>query len=150
MSETKEFHKRLQERLDLEGLSLFEFSKLSGIPYQTLKNCMDRGTLPGGDTLIKIAEYFGVTTDYLLTGRSPWESDVVVGGRAIKEGTEKYNALKELAEMDPAQLAKIRAIMNLVQGEVTAKARTKAKEAETPGSTGVDDSPVEKRKASNH
>lgn len=29
-------------------------------------NWQERGTIPGGDTLLKIADYFGVTVDYLL------------------------------------------------------------------------------------
>jgi repressor LexA len=34
-------------------------------------NWSDRGTVPGGDVMAKIAEYFNVSVDYLLTGKDP-------------------------------------------------------------------------------
>lgn len=45
-------------------LSDLELSKNSFV------NWIERGTIPNGDTIVKIADYFGVSTDYLL-GRTP-------------------------------------------------------------------------------
>ncbi|MBI5189914.1 MAG: helix-turn-helix transcriptional regulator [Nitrospirae bacterium] len=145
----KEFGSRLKELIKQEGLSQRDFAASMNMPLSTLATYCS-GRVPDSSILVDIAEHFGVTTDFLLTGRSPWEADVVVGGREIKEGTEKYRTMKEIANADDATLAKIRAIMDLVQGEVTAKARAKAKEAETPDAGDIVNPPVEERKASNH
>lgn len=34
----------------------------------SIANWQDRGTVPSGDIILKIAQYFHVSTDYLLTG----------------------------------------------------------------------------------
>lgn len=47
----------------------------------TFATWQKRGTIPNGDTLKKIADYFGVSTDYLLTG----EEDKKSTGKAEDE-----------------------------------------------------------------
>ena len=44
-----------------------------GLSKGMISNCKSRGTIPSGDSLIKIADYFGVTVDYLL-GRDTTET----------------------------------------------------------------------------
>lgn len=48
---------RIPKNKMLEDLSL---------SVNSFSNWRNRGTIPGGDTLQKIADYFGVTVDYLL------------------------------------------------------------------------------------
>ena len=50
-----------------KGITQKELAKIIDVSQNTIKNW--ENNLPNGDTLLKIADYFGVTTDYLL-GRS--------------------------------------------------------------------------------
>lgn len=69
-------------------------------------NWENRGTIPGGDTLHKIAEYFGVSTDYLLGNES--NENMSISDNDLKfalfNGTEgvtdeMFNEVKQFAEM---------------------------------------------------
>ena len=71
--------------------------------------------------LLKIADYFGVSVDYLLTGKSPWESGVYIDGKKVAEGTAEYYTLKELASVPPEDLAKIKAMMDMIRGQAERK-----------------------------
>lgn len=76
------------------------------------------------DLLIKIAGYFGVTVDFLLTGRSPWEHDAFIAGKKVAEGTIKFETLREIAEADDETLQKVRRIMDIIRGETLEKKKT--------------------------
>lgn len=54
--------KLMQER----GVTLYKLSKDTGIPYSTLATCKKKGTKLGLDKVQAIADYFGVTVDYLM------------------------------------------------------------------------------------
>lgn len=55
-----------------------------GINRSNVTNWKNGGYTPRGDTLQKIADYFGVTTDFLLTGEQKEKSPSESGeGRAI-------------------------------------------------------------------
>jgi transcriptional regulator with XRE-family HTH domain len=45
------------------------------ISKNSMNDWKNRGTIPSGDTVLKIAQYFHVTTDYLLTGENPLPQD---------------------------------------------------------------------------
>ena len=63
----KIFVKLLQER----GISTYRLTKDTGIS-NGLINGWTKGTgTPSGDNLVKLADYLGVSTDYLLTGKEP-------------------------------------------------------------------------------
>lgn len=63
-----DFMKRLLDLLDDKHVSKTDFLTAVKIGKGSLSNWTKRGTVPGGETLQKIANYFGVTTDYLLNG----------------------------------------------------------------------------------
>ncbi len=99
MADFKGFKEHFESLLKQEGIkNLKDFSELSDIPYSTLNSSMNRNSIPGIDTLEKIAGYFGVTIDYLLTGRSPWDekkiidkrdkAGLIIGGHKVAENTE--------------------------------------------------------------
>ena len=56
------FSKILQER----GIKPAQISKATGIPTSALSEWKSGSYLPSLENLIKLADYFGVTTDYLL------------------------------------------------------------------------------------
>ncbi len=49
-----------------KGLSQVDLSKELGVTKQCVSNWENDNVVPSIEMLIKIAEYFGVTTDYLL------------------------------------------------------------------------------------
>ena len=78
-----------EQLLQKFGVTTYQVSKATGIPQLTLSNWKARGNLIRGDKAQKIADYFGVSVDYLMTGEE-------------KEGGEKYYLNDETAEMAQA------------------------------------------------
>lgn len=59
---------RIQQLLEAKGISQSELEKVLGFGKGTISKWKGT-TAPSADKLLKIAEYFGVTLDYLMTGR---------------------------------------------------------------------------------
>jgi len=53
------------------GIRAKELSKITGVGNSTISAWKRGLQKPSVDAIIKIAEYFGVTTDYLLLGKEP-------------------------------------------------------------------------------
>lgn len=68
------------------NVTTYQVSKETGISQSTFSNWKARRNLIRGDKAKKIADYFGVSVDYLMTGEE-------------KEGGEKYYLNEETAEM---------------------------------------------------
>ena len=60
---------RIKELRTAHNLSQVEFAHKLSVAKQTVSNWENNNIQPSIDMLVKIADYFGVTTDYLL-GRS--------------------------------------------------------------------------------
>ncbi|GIM32757.1 MAG: helix-turn-helix transcriptional regulator [Paraclostridium bifermentans] len=72
-----------EERLQT-GLNQVEFAKIFNVTKQTVSNWENGNRNPDSSTLSKLADYFGVTVDYLL-------------GR-----TDERNTHKEKPKLDPS------------------------------------------------
>lgn len=59
-----------------------------------------KGSVPNGTILILISEFFGVTVDYLLTGKEPTPSSFAFNN----EEQELLNIFKELSEKDKGRI----------------------------------------------
>lgn len=105
-----EFYKRLRSLCEERGLTINELVKIldlsSGSP-----TAWKKGATPREVTLSKIADYFGVTTDYLL-GKE--KTPTVSGERDILDEVDIafYNGFKELTE---EQQATIRDMVQLMR-----------------------------------
>lgn len=64
------FEKLLSER----GISVAEFSRATGIKQSTLSNWKKRGGLISGKNAKIVADFFGISVDYLMTGNAVDES----------------------------------------------------------------------------
>lgn len=64
-----------------------------GLSKSTATKWKNSGATPNGDTLARIAEYFGVSTDYLLSGGTP--------------ESENKNAAPTLSKKDERDIEKI-------------------------------------------
>lgn len=62
----REFGKRLRKMREKLGLSRSELARAVGMTPDTLYYCEQKGRVPQGENLLKIAEVLGVSVDYLL------------------------------------------------------------------------------------
>ena len=69
------FIDRIEKLLIDTGISKKTMLNDLSLGINTFSNWKNRGTIPSGETLQKIADYFGVTVDYLL-GKEPTPSEV--------------------------------------------------------------------------
>lgn len=60
------FSKRIKELREKKRLSMEQLAKELGITKSRVNMWENNGTIPRGDVLIQLAQYFNVTTDYLL------------------------------------------------------------------------------------
>ena len=60
------FAERLTDLIREKGWTIAEFSKKIGIPRTTIKGWTLKIKSPKIDNLCAVADFFGVTTDYLL------------------------------------------------------------------------------------
>ena len=72
------FRERLRKLMfsanQVQGLSGEKMAHGAGISYSTMTGYLSGKCLPGAEHLIKLADYFGVSTDYLL-GREGYETE---------------------------------------------------------------------------
>lgn len=58
---------RLTNLIKQRGLSVYAFAKDIGVKVQLVQNWVKRDSIPK-NKLVEVADYFGVTTDFLLKG----------------------------------------------------------------------------------
>lgn len=80
------FQKTLADLMQLNGVSNYKLAKAIGCSQSSPANWL-KGTVPDVEKLQKIADYFGVTTDYLLTGEEK-EKPLVSGDEELTEYLE--------------------------------------------------------------
>lgn len=100
------FISRIELLLAEKGIQKKTFLAELGLSKNSFVNWRDRGTVPSGATLQKIADYFGVSVDYLLgkteqKEKSPSVSDeeikfALFGGGEITD--EMWEEVKRYAE----------------------------------------------------
>lgn len=78
-----------EQLLQRFGITTAEVCKATGIGQSTMSNWKSRRNLISGKNAQLIADYFGVSVDYLMTGKE-------------KEGGEKYYLTEETAKMAQA------------------------------------------------
>lgn len=69
---------RFKKLCEKHGKSMKEVCDVIGIKPSAVSNWKKRGSLPNGDTCLKISKYFGVSVDYLMTGQEPAPDDDVL------------------------------------------------------------------------
>nr|MBQ6739905.1 helix-turn-helix transcriptional regulator [Synergistaceae bacterium] len=79
----------LKRLLAEKKISFANLGRAVGVTKQTISEYCKGNTVPKADTLIKIAKYFGVSPDYLLTGVEPQDKsehqELNLSGVAIKK-----------------------------------------------------------------
>lgn len=110
------FSERIKKLRDEKNISQIDLAEYLGISQQALSKWENNKTEPDNDSLIKIAQYFNVSTDYLLgnsesrNNLQPYESEL-----------EKvlFSKAKELSDEDKRTvLSVINAIKRDVDNEL--------------------------------
>ena len=63
------FVNRIDEILDKHGKRRAELLRDLELPRNSITNWSDRGNIPAGDICIRIADYLGVSVEWLVTGK---------------------------------------------------------------------------------
>ena len=81
---------------------------------RTAWNKWKAGAIPNGDAVQSLADYFGVTTDYLLTGEETKKAPTQEGERKVSDNDIKF-ALWGTREIDDDVLDRVRQFAKFAQ-----------------------------------
>lgn len=81
---------------------------------RTAWNKWKAGAIPNGDAVQSLADYFGVTTDYLLTGEETKNAPTQEGERKVSDDDIKF-ALWGTREIDDDVLDRVRQFAKFAQ-----------------------------------
>ena len=81
---------------------------------RTAWNKWKAGAIPNGDAVQSLADYFGVTTDYLLTGEETEKAPTQEGERKVSDDDIKF-ALWGTREIDDDVLDRVRQFAKFAQ-----------------------------------
>ncbi len=94
---------KLRELRKSKGISLKELGSIVGVAESTMSLYENGKRQPDYETLLKLAEYFGVTVDYLLRGGNDLEclpEELVILNRcARKMSSENLKKLLDMARI---------------------------------------------------
>ena len=120
------FYKILKAERMKKGLSQLAFAKILGISQQTIGSWETGRTSPDFETLIKIASFFNVTTDYLL-GVTDVPTKKNVQSTLIKLSDEELQLIKKYRELPLKAQKKIKFNIDIEHDDVINLEKTKTK-----------------------
>lgn len=106
---------------ELSHITPYKVGKATGIATSTLSDWKNGKSVPKQDKMQKIADYFGVSIDYLTTGKKTefeirgQEADLLV---TIRHDKEMLNALEKFYKLSSRQKKHIFELIDLL-GNVT-------------------------------
>lgn len=86
-----------------------------GINKSNVSNWKNNGYTPRGEALQKIADYFGVTTDYLLTGEETEKAPTQEGERNISDDDIKFALFGGDGEITDAMYEEVKRFAQMVK-----------------------------------
>ena len=98
-----------EELMKARGLRAVDVSNATGVGQNTLSDWKNGKSVPKADKLQKIANFFGVTMDYLMTGEEPimynFDEETAALAQELKTNKE-LNALMHAARKSNPQYVK--------------------------------------------
>ncbi|BBF41962.1 phage transcriptional regulator, Cro/CI family [Lachnospiraceae bacterium KM106-2] len=90
-----------EQLLQKFGITAYKVSKATGVTQASLSKWKSGKSTPSSETLQKIANYFGVTVDYLMTGEEPEEKAPFLTTKDERDISKKLNdTLAQLESTD--------------------------------------------------
>lgn len=90
-----DFGKRLKKLRDDKNLSQSELGKLTGLHYTQIGRYEKNKSMPSSDILIKLAEIFSVSIDYLVEGPVEETAKEHIHDRELLKQFEQIEALED-------------------------------------------------------
>lgn len=124
-----------EQLLQKYNITPYKVAKEAGVTQTALSNWKSGRSTPTTKTLQKIADYFGVTIDYLMTGKEDSEKEPQLKPKDKKDIREILASTEELLKQDglmfdgdPASSEAIDSILSAMQiGMEMAKKKNKEK-----------------------
>lgn len=114
------FYDRFKQLCDQKGVSCNKAALEIGLSNATQTKWKKTGATPRGDTLDKIAAYFGVTTDYLL-GKEPEKAPTAGGERIVNDEDIMFALFGGDGEITDAMYQEVRSFAAYVKQREAAK-----------------------------
>ena len=89
-----------EQLLQKYGISAYKVAKEAEVTQTALSNWKNGRNTPSAPTLQKIAEYFGVTVDYLMTGKEETEKEPKLKPKDQKDIKEILANTEQLLKQD--------------------------------------------------
>lgn len=90
-----------EQLLQKYGVTTYKVSKATGIPQSTFSTWKNRRNLISGDRAKLIADYFGVTVDYLMTGKEDAPKETTLTPKDERDIAKRLeDTLAELENMN--------------------------------------------------
>lgn len=87
---------RIRELREKTGMSARKFAEKMGMKYTTYYGYENGSREPGSDSIIALAKYYNVTTDYILgIEKSPAPAETDTGDQRLDGIIENYHQLNE-------------------------------------------------------
>ena len=124
-----------EQLLQKYGISAYKVSKDTGITQSTLSDWKRGRSTPKSENMKKIADYFGVSIDYLMTGKENAEKNNELKSKDKKDIREILASTEQLLKQDglmfdgdPASPEAIESILSAMEiGMEMAKKKNKEK-----------------------
>lgn len=88
-----------EQLLQKHGVTPYKVAKEAGVTQTALSNWKSGRSTPSSKTLQKIADYFGITVDYLMTGKdNPKEKAPELTARDERDIKKDLDSLREKLE----------------------------------------------------
>ena len=90
-----------EQLLQKYGVTTYKVAKETGIPQSTFSTWKNRRNLISGDKAKRIADYFGVTVDYLMTGNEDVPKETTLTPKDERDIAKRLeDTLAELENMN--------------------------------------------------
>lgn len=108
----KEFGRRLRDLIRREGIKQKTLAEFVGITPSALTFHL-KGQVPSSDLLLKYARRFGVTVDYLLTGKDS-ASEGGAESLRVPQASPLYYTISDILEMPRHRQEMLREIFRVI------------------------------------
>ena len=108
------FYDRFKQLCDHKGVSCNKAALEIGLSNATPTKWKKTGATPVGETLDKIAAYFGVSTDYLL-GKENKKAPITNGERSVSDDDIKFALFGGSGEITDAMYREVKEFAALVK-----------------------------------
>ncbi len=82
-----------EQLLQKYGVTAYKVGKATGIASSTFTDWKNGRSIPKQDKLLKIANFFGVSSDYLMTGKEPEEKESMITPKDERDIAKKLDKI---------------------------------------------------------